>query len=145
MIDLVAHSLQQQCDAVVVCGREEPGFLCLPDHPKPDCGPAGGISAALQYARTLGFDAVLSAACDIPNLPTDLVDTLAGDDPAIIQSQPAVGFWPVSTADEVERFLDDGGRKLFDLGKAVGARLIRFDPPLLNINHPDDLPRPVDT
>lgn len=140
LIDLVGDSLMAQCDGLVVCGREEDGFTCIPDRPGPDMGPLGGIDAALHHAIEHGFDAVLSAACDIPNLPPDLAATLAGDGPAIVQSQPVVGLWPVEVTDRLDNFLEQGGRKLFDFARLVDARMTAFDPPLLNINRPEDLP-----
>jgi len=140
LIDLVADSLTAQCDGLVICGREEPGFKSLADRPGPDVGPLGGINAALHHARQHGFDAVLSAAVDIPNLPPDLAATLAGEGAAVIQSQPVVGLWPVELADRLDIFLEEGGRKLFDFALLIGARMIAFDPPLLNINRPQDLP-----
>lgn len=123
----------------MVCGRDEPGFTCVPDRPAPDMGPLGGINAALHYAGEHGFDAVLSAACDIPNLPHDLAEILSGDGAAMVQSQPVVGLWPTGLACELEAYLSGGGRRLYDFGQNVGARMVRFDPPLLNINRPEDL------
>ena len=124
---------------MVVCGREEEGFACIPDRPAADMGPLGGINAALHHARYHGFDHVLSAACDIPNLPHDLVKALAGEGAAMVQSQPVVGLWPAGLADELEAFLSGGGRRLYDFGQGAGARMVRIDPPLMNVNRPEDL------
>ena len=140
LIDLVGRALAAQCAGVVVCGREESGFECLADRPGADLGPLGGINAALHYASANGFDAVLSAACDIPNLPHDLSQSLSGEGAAIVQSQPVVGLWPAKLAEPLDEFIAGGGRKLFDFADSVGARLVRFDPPLMNINRPEDLP-----
>jgi molybdopterin-guanine dinucleotide biosynthesis protein A len=41
----------------------------------PDCGPLGGLDAALAAA---GSDAVLLVACDLPNLNADLLGWLVG-------------------------------------------------------------------
>ena len=141
LIDLVGKSLSAQCDGIVVCGREESGFECVVDRPEPGVGPLGGINAAIHYGRENGFDAVLSAAVDIPNLPHNLADALAGEGAAIVQSQPVVGLWPVELAKTLDQFLDEGGRKLFDFALLVGARLVQVDPPLMNINRPEDLPK----
>lgn len=144
LIDLVRESLAAQCEAVVVCGREEEGFACLPDRPCANMGPLGGINAALHHAEAEGFDAVLSAACDIPNLPPDLAQILDREAPegpaAIVQSQPVVGLWRASLARDLEGFLQGGGRRLYDFGSSIGARMVAFDPPLLNINRAEDLP-----
>lgn len=140
LIDLAADALCAQCDGLVVCGREEAGFTCIPDRPEADMGPLGGINAALHYAAGNGFDRVLSVACDIPDIPSDLATALSGEGAAIVQSQPVVGLWPVELARTLDDFLARGGRKLFDFAGRADARLVRFDPPLLNINRPEDLP-----
>lgn len=129
---------------MIVCGREEPGYSCVPDRPEPDLGPLGGLNAALHHADAQGFDAVLSAGCDSPNLPHDLAEILGAETlslhrSAIVQSQPVVGLWPVGLAKELEAFLADGGRALYGFAEKAGARMVRFDPPLMNINRPEDL------
>lgn len=140
LIDLGAKALSGQCAGLVVCGREEAGYDCIADRPARDMGPLGGINAALHFAQANGFDAVMSAACDIPNLPDNLATGLAGDGAAIVRTQPVVGFWPVALADRLDHFLNEGGRKLFDFALLIGARLVEIDPPLMNINRPEDLP-----
>jgi len=140
LIDRVAASLTKQTDALVVLGRVEPGFTCLPDRPEPNMGPLGGVCAALHYAQGHGFEAVLAAPCDVPNLPTDLLDTLEGKAAAIIQSQPAVGYWPVSLAISLEEYLLRGERRIYNFAEQVGARQMSLDPQLMNINEVGDLP-----
>ena len=139
MIDLVGAALAAQCNALVVCGREEPGFECLPDLPEPNMGPLGGLNAALNYALSKGFDAVLSSGCDIPNLPVGLADSLAGDGAAIVKSQPVVGLWPASLAPRLDIFLRDGARALYGFAESIDARQVTIDPPLMNVNRPEDL------
>eukprot|EP00611_Tribonema_gayanum_P009759 TRINITY_DN19634_c0_g1_i1.p3 TRINITY_DN19634_c0_g1~~TRINITY_DN19634_c0_g1_i1.p3 ORF type:complete len:108 (-),score=11.69 TRINITY_DN19634_c0_g1_i1:38-361(-) len=46
LIDRVAAALAAQCEAVVVCGREEAGFACIPDWPESGLGPLGGRAPA---------------------------------------------------------------------------------------------------
>jgi molybdopterin-guanine dinucleotide biosynthesis protein A len=140
LIDLVAASLSAQSSGLVVCGREEDGFDCLPDRPSADLGPLGGLNAALHHASANGFTHVLSAGCDVPNLPSDLIETLAGDSAAIVRSQPVVGLWPTDLADQLDAFIAEDGRALYGFAERAGARQIAFDPPLLNVNRPEDLP-----
>ncbi|MFM7348326.1 MAG: molybdenum cofactor guanylyltransferase, partial [Erythrobacter sp.] len=90
LIDRVATALAAQCEAMVVCGREEPGFVCLPDWPEPGLGPLGGLAASLRHAGERGFDGVLSAGVDVPDLPSDLAEALTGEGAAIVESQPVV-------------------------------------------------------
>ena len=135
------HSrLIAQCETVVVCGREEAGFASLPDYPTADLGPLGGLCAALRHAADRDFTHVLSAGCDAPNLPSGLAEMLDGAGPAIVQSQPVIGLWPADLAEPLESFLSAGGRALYGFAEHVDARMVRFDPPLLNVNTPDDLP-----
>lgn len=140
MIDHVAERLAPQVDGVVVCGREEPGFECLADLPVPGLGPLGGLNAALHHAARIGCDYVVSAGCDVPDLPLDLVNCLVGDGPAIVDRQPVIGFWPVILARHLDEYLRSGGRALYGFADASGARQVAFDPPMSNVNTPGDLP-----
>lgn len=142
LIDRVAEALAAQCEAVVVCGRVEPGFACISDWPETGLGPLGGLAAALRHAAAGGHDAVLSAGVDVPDLPHDIAARLAGDGAAIVESQPVVGLWPVATAPLLEAFLDGGGRSLYRFADHVGARRVDLDRLLMNVNRPEDLGPP---
>lgn len=139
LIDRVADALGSQTQALIICGREEPGFGSIPDRPEADLGPLGGLNAALEFAISKGFTHVLSAGVDVPNLPADLAQQLSGDGAAIVESQPVVGLWPVALAEMLDEYLASGGRALYGFAEEVGARRIAIDPPLLNINRPEDL------
>lgn len=140
LIDLVYDRLAVQCDAIVVCGREEEGFACIPDAPEAGLGPLGGLNAALAHAAAQGFTHVLSCGVDVPNLPPDLAEILAGEGAGIVQSQPVVGLWPAALADVLAAFIAGGGRSLYRFADHIEARQIGFDPPLMNVNRPEDLP-----
>ncbi len=137
---MVADALGSQTTALVICGREEPGFGCIPDRPDHGLGPLGGLNAALAFAGTHGFTHVLSAGVDIPNLPPDLAARLAGKGAAIVADQPVVGWWPASLAHDLDAFLEAGGRALYAFADHVSARRVRIEPPLMNVNRPVDLP-----
>jgi len=139
-MDCVLTALNRQCDTVILCGRSEAGFVSIPDRPGADLGPLGGLNAALHYGLKNGFSHVLSAGVDAPNLPHDLAKTLSGDGPAIVQNQPVIGLWPTPLANDLEAFLNQKGRALYGFAETVGARRIAFDPPLMNVNSPKDLP-----
>lgn len=139
LIDHVAGALSGQVDALVICGREEPGHRCLEDRPEPGLGPLGGLAAALHFALREGHDAVLSVGCDIPNLPDTLLDQLRGEEPAIADTQPVIGYWPVALSPLLDEFISGGGRALYAFAEAAGARRIAIEPPLANINRPVDL------
>lgn len=142
LIDRVAAALSAQCDALVVCGREEPGFACLPDWPEPGLGPLGGLAAALRHAGERGFSHVLSAGVDVPDLPPDIAAFLAGEGAAIVESQPVVGLWPVSAGPVLVAFLAGGGRSLYRFAEHVGARRAELPRALMNVNRPEDLNPP---
>jgi molybdopterin-guanine dinucleotide biosynthesis protein A len=140
LIDRVAEALGAQCAALVVCGRDEPGFTCIPDWPEPGLGPLGGLAAALRHAEADGFTHVLSAGVDAPDLPHDLAALLAGEGAAIVESQPVVGLWPVTALPVLEAFLGGGGRSLYRCADALGARRVDLPRTLMNVNRPEDLP-----
>ena len=140
LIDRVAAALAVQCDGLVVCGRAEPGFTCIPDWPEAGLGPLGGLAAALRHAEAQGFSEVLSAGVDAPDLPHDLAALLSGEGAAIVESQPVVGLWPVGILPALEAFLSGGGRSLYRFADHVGARRIDLPRPLMNVNRPEDLP-----
>jgi len=139
LIDRVADALGSQSQALIVCGREEPGFGCIPDQPEPDLGPLGGLNAALQFAEIHGFAHVLSCGVDVPNLPADLLGRLVGEGAAIVDDQPTVGWWPVSLAADLAEYVEAGGRALYGFAERIGARRVVLDAPLLNVNRPEDL------
>lgn len=139
LFDWVAEALSAQCEAVVVCGREEAGFACLSDKPEPGLGPLGGLYAALCRASEDGFSHVLSVGVDAPNLPYDLISALVGEGAAIVKSQPVVGLWPRELADTLAAYLAEDRRSLYGFAERVEARRVALDPPLLNINRPKDL------
>lgn len=139
LIDRVAAALGPQCEALVVCGRDEPGFVSLPDRPGPGLGPLGGLNAALHHAHAHGFDAVLASACDIPDIPPDLLARLQGEGAAIIADQPVVGLWPASLAPVLDEMLAGDACAIYRFADRAGARLVSIEPGLGNINRPEDL------
>ncbi|WP_284126097.1 molybdenum cofactor guanylyltransferase [Parerythrobacter aestuarii] len=141
LIDHVADALAKQCEAVVFCGRDEPGLASIPDQPEGGHGPLAGLNAALLHAQANGFDQVLSSGCDIPNLPPDLAAQLDGEGAAYAADQPVVGLWPASLQPLLGSYLCGGGRALFGFADLAGARAVAVAPPLANINTPQDLPR----
>lgn len=125
---------------MVVCGREEPRFTCIPDWPEAGLGPLGGMAAALHHAEERSFTHVLSAGVDVPDLPNDLAEALAGEGAVIVESQPVIGLWPVEAGGALKAFLAEGGRSLYRFADHIGARRIDLPRPLMNVNRPEDLP-----
>jgi molybdopterin-guanine dinucleotide biosynthesis protein A len=136
-----AEALAAQCDSVIVCGRDWPDLVSVPDRPTPDLGPLGGLNAALHHAADNGFDAVLSVGCDTPLLPHDLADRLlrAGE-AAYLRGLPIIGLWPARLAAMLDTHLaTTADRSLRAWSRLASAMPIEVDPPLANVNRPEDL------
>ncbi len=145
LIDHVIVALRPQCDALVVCGRASDslaptGIAGIPDRPAPLLGPLGGLNAALNYAQLHGFSHVLSAGCDTPQLPPDLLLQLTGPQPAFVRDLPIVGLWPVELADALDQHLaTSGDRSIGRWARSVGAVPVGLAEAVPNINAPGDL------
>ena len=137
---LIAHcveALRGQVDDLVVCGREWPGLVSLPDRPVADAGPLGGLNAALHIP---GFDAVLCVPVDVHPLPTDLRAMLEGDDARVLASQHAIGFWPTRLGAALDAHLERGHRAIGGWIAHTGAiRVPDAELALVNINTRADL------
>ena len=113
-------------------------------------GPLAGILAGLRASSTPWLAVV---PCDSPQLPADLVERLAqglGDAPGAVvrrgeRLEPVCCLVSTALADDLERYLAEGGRKVE--GWVAGhATPVSFDRPddaaaFANINTPDDLAR----
>jgi molybdopterin-guanine dinucleotide biosynthesis protein A len=140
LIEHVVHALSRDCEAVVVCGRRQPG-PALEDRPCAGLGPLGGLCAALSYAAVGGFDAVLSVPCDVPDLPPDLLQRLStGPLPAFVSDLPVVGLWPCALAAELDRYLARSeDRSMRGWARAANASAVDLPWAPSNINTPRDL------
>lgn len=114
-------------------------FTCIPDLPQNDIGPLGGLFAALERGKAFGFDAVLSAPCDVPDLPVNLAQLLEGSGAAYVEDQPVVGLWPIAASEALSTYLSQGKRSLYGFAESIQARPVALDKPLRNINRPEDL------
>lgn len=140
LIDHAVEILRMQTDGLVVCGREWPGLVALADRPASDCGPLGGLNAALHHAAARGFDAVLCIPLDVHPLPGDLRGLLEGEGARVLASQHAIGFWPVELATALDAHLARGHRAIGGWAAHVGAvRVPDAGLGLVNINTRDDL------
>uniref|UniRef100_S0DG54 Putative molybdopterin-guanine dinucleotide biosynthesis protein n=1 Tax=termite gut metagenome TaxID=433724 RepID=S0DG54_9ZZZZ len=103
-------------------------------------GPLGGIAAALHHAADHGFETVLTIGCDMPDVPIDLFDALAGSPPAYCRDAPILGFWPASLAAALDRHLaTDPKRSIRGWADSIGAHAVASPTPLANINTLADL------
>ncbi len=99
LIEHAVAALAARSEAVIVCGREW-GADWVPDRPAPDLGPLGGINAALHAATQPGYDAVLTAPCDVPWLPA-----LPFGQAGYAAEMPVVGLWPARLASDLDAWL----------------------------------------
>lgn len=141
LLDHAVASLGQHVDSVVICGREVAGLTSLPDRPAADMGPLGGLNAALHYALSHGYEAVLTTGCDMPTYPDELAQALIGKGAAVLKGQQLAGFWPASLAPELDAHLaEENNRSIHGWLRRIDARIVeRPDILLPNINRPEDL------
>ena len=113
----------------------------LPDQRWAGTGPLGGLSAALRFAVERDFDRVVTVPCDMPDIPRDLLETLASaSDALILDGAPVVGGWPANLSDQLEHFLCSDRRKAVrDWARLAGAGVLTGWA-VRNINFPADLP-----
>lgn len=136
LIDHVSAAIAPMVDAVVIVGR--PGGI--PDRPRADLGPLGGIAGALHHAAAQGFDSVLTVGCDMPHLPADLIGALLRRTPGYCSDAPIIGHWPVALAEPLLVHIAASERRsVFGWARSIGALPIPSPTPLANINTPDDL------
>jgi molybdenum cofactor guanylyltransferase len=141
LIDHCIWSLQKQCDMIVICGRMWRDWPTVADRPAGGAGPLAGLNAALHYANAGGYGAVMTAPVDVYPLPSNFAVLLRGEHAAVFADQHLIGWWPVTLADQLDRFLTDGGRAVHRWIDHVGARRVADPPGLTNINHREDVPR----
>jgi molybdenum cofactor guanylyltransferase len=138
LIDHVADGLRPQCDALIICGRTWPGMAAVDDRPRADMGPLGGLNAALHAAQQNGFDAVISAGCDV--LPVPIFPS--GDEKIYFEGHYLFGIWPVALAGLLDQHLANQSNHSMRHWIAVsGAKAILCDTRFYNLNTRDDLQR----
>ncbi len=154
LVGHVADWLLPQTDTLWLCaGRDagalaEFGFPVLSDPLDGRAGPLSGLLASLDHAGP-DFDVVVTAPCDTPFLPGDLVGRLvsaASGVPTFAASARGnhyvVSAWPVHLCGAVRRHADAGERALRKVLSSLGAKAVLFDGPeqdaFLDINTPAD-------
>lgn len=134
LIDHVADGLRAQVALLVIAGRDWPTLPRVDDWPSPDLGPLGGLCGALRFAAANGFDAVISAGCDVlPVWKADLESE--ADEGCYLKGHYLFGRWPVSLAtqlsDHLSRQTDYSIRGWI---AASRARPISATQPYFNLN-----------
>jgi molybdopterin-guanine dinucleotide biosynthesis protein A len=138
---------------ILLVGRAAPlsGVRSIADR-VPDCGPLGGIHAALSDALC---DTVFVLACDMPHVTAALITYLVGlsDDVELVVPQTEAGYHPLCAVysrgclAEIGRRLDERRLKVFELADEIPTRVVssmeldRFGDRhrlLSNVNTPSD-------
>jgi molybdopterin-guanine dinucleotide biosynthesis protein A len=162
LIDRVIARIAPQCGPIALNANGDPTRFAdlglpvlpdsLPDHP----GPLAGVLAGMDWAASLGAEAVVSVAADTPFFPRDLVVRLqaaAGpsglalaaspDETGKLWHHPTFGLWPVALRDDLREALQGGLRKVVLWTDRHGAGTASFASspfdPFFNINTPDDI------
>jgi molybdopterin-guanine dinucleotide biosynthesis protein A len=123
LLEHVVARLRPQCDGLVLSANGDParfssfGLPVIADAIEGHLGPLVGVLSALDWTATHRPDAewVVSAACDCPFLPRDLVQRFH-ERRAIEQAQlafatskgqqhPVFGLWPVALRGDLRRAL----------------------------------------
>lgn len=139
LLNHVADALRPQTDALVVAGRDWSRLVGVADLPERGIGPLGGLAGALDCAQRNGFDAVLSAGCDVLGLPSDLAKQL-GEGPAILNDLPIVGLWPAALGSTLIAWLGDpANRSVYRFADHIDAHRVPMPDGLINANRPADL------
>ena len=121
-------------------------------------GPLAGVLAGMDWGRSHGFSHVVTVAGDTPFFPMDLAARLqaqaaASETPIALAASeapgrglvrhPTFGIWPVSLADDLQRALAAGTRKVVLWTDEHGAATAAFGQgppdPFFNVNRPEDL------
>jgi len=156
MIDRIAVTLASQVDAIVLNANSDTqrflslGFPIIGDLRRDIGTPLAGVHAALDHAKSNGFDAVLTAPSDAPFLPADLVQRLAtAGRPAAIaasggQLHYLTGLWSRGLLPEIERALAQPRTpRLQDWSRMCDAAMVEWPmvpyDPFFNVNTPEEL------
>jgi len=159
LVDHALARLAPQVGAVLISANRNAAAYAsraarvLPDASDDFPGPLAGVLAGLRAASTPWLAVV---PCDCPRLPPDLVDRLArgmadGAQGAAVQRdhgagglrlEPVCCLLATALADDLARYLDEGGRKV-EAWVARHATPVLFDSPddteaFANVNTPQD-------
>ncbi len=136
------------------------GLPVIADATEDFAGPLAGVLAGMRWAAEAAPEArfIVTAACDTPFFPTDLVAKFLGSAggayPAIVLAksgeriQPVFGLWPVALASNLADALASGTRKVQAWAQQHPHFIVEFPIPSLggkpadpffNANTPEEL------
>jgi len=153
MLARIVATLRSDGHPVAISANDDPARFAdfhlpvLPDGAFRGEGPLGGVLAGLDWAATLGADALLTVPGDTPFVPAGLAAALAPA-PACAASNGRthhlVALWPLAGRDRLRRLLSVPGRRdIAGFAAGIGMRQVDFAvakwDPFLNVNTPEDL------
>ena len=157
LISVVAERLRPQVDWLVFnANGDATRFAHLGCEVVPDRydmhTPLAGLHAALTFGAEQGFDAVLTAPCDTPFLPLDLVARMKNAAPAIAmsgrQDHYLTGLWPTDLLALLELELKSGLQRVMDFAALAKVHRVEWpvtpQDPFANLNTPKEFKSAVD-
>lgn len=155
LIDRALRLARGWCETVAVAVREpsqvEPVDAELIYDEATVPGPIGGLVAGLRFGRARDHSLLLTIPADMPFLPADLLDRLAGairaEGCALAASDgqlhPVCALWHAAALDQAIAYVASGRRSLKGFAELVGRRTVEWPggarDPFLNINTAEDL------
>ena len=154
LIETVMARLKPQVGEVVINAGARGSALTLPlsclgvrliHDDLPDLGPLSGVLSALQFAQAAGDTAVVTAPCDMPELPADMVAQLTASDGDIVcfagvRDYPLCALWWVSVLPALQAALEtaDGGLPVMRFldSQTVARVTVTDETAFVNFNHP---------
>ena len=136
------------------------GLPVIPDATSDFAGPLAGVLAGMRWATKTAPEApfIVTAACDTPFFPIDLVQKLAAAasriSPCIAiaasggKAHPVFGLWPIALADDLALSLETGTRKVLHWTERHPNTIVEFAfadfggnavDPFFNANTPEEL------
>jgi molybdopterin-guanine dinucleotide biosynthesis protein A len=166
MLAHVVCRMRPQVGALIINANGDPGRFAplglpvVPDTIGGFVGPLAGVLAGMRWSAANAPTTrwIATAAGDAPLLPADLVDKMVraveGRPGSIALAQshgelhPVIGLWPLALADDLERELRAGVRKVLNWTDRHGTVAVPFPPthvcgldidPFFNANTPLEL------
>ena len=147
LLDRIRATLAPDHPHIAISANGDParfGPATVLADPIPGQGPLGGVLAGMEWAASLGAEAVLTVPGDTPLIPPGLAAGLAPA-PAVAESggkrHHLVALWPVSAAAPLRAWLQQpGSRSVRAFAATVGMRPVHFaGDPFVNVNTLDEL------
>jgi molybdopterin-guanine dinucleotide biosynthesis protein A len=163
ILEIIIKCLNFQLDKIVLNANGDLARFSdleidvIPDTIKGYVGPLAGILSGLRFAEQNGFSSILTVASDTPFFPKDLLSKLSNaslKENELISiaatkqkdkliRHPTFGLWSVSLADDLEKNIYSGLRKIVLWADKHSAKTVLFPSaeydPFFNINTQSDL------